>query len=193
MPSPLRRRLVALLGRVGVEVEPLVAGAVLIRRRGSAALVPARSERGALVVHRGRGRKEWFRLERQLAHHMVNQHVAAILRLYRVNCVLDVGANRGQYAKSLRLLGYHGQIHSFEPVPGVFEVLAAAAAKDPKWTVHRMALGRADGELEMNMVPGTLSSFLPSSEFGSNRYTRLNDTVVATAEVRRLDGMLDDL
>ena len=60
----------------------------------------------------------------------------AKLRLYRVNCVIDVGANHGQYARRLRRAGYTGHIVSFEPVAEPFERLAASAARDPRWSVR---------------------------------------------------------
>jgi len=184
--------MLGLLRFAGIRAEPLMPGAVLLTR-GRPPRVPVRSHSGVLLVRPGRARREWFGLERLFAQHHVTEHVAAILRLYQVNCVLDVGANRGQYAKSLRRAGYRGWIHSFEPVPRVFAALADAAAADPRWEVHRMALGRDDGELEMNVVQGTMSSFLPSTDFGAARYSRLQDSVAQKADVRRLDGLLDSL
>lgn len=184
--------MLGLLRLAGVRADPLTSGGVLLTR-GRPPRVPVRAESGVLLLRQPQARAQWFGLERLLAHHHITEHVAAILRLYQVNCVLDVGANRGQYAKSLRRAGYRGWIHSFEPVPGVFEALAAAAAADPLWKAHRMALGREDGELEMHVVPGTMSSFLPSTDFGAARYARLQDSVAEKADVRRLDGLLDSL
>ena len=50
-------------------------------------------------------------------------HLKSLLKILDINCVLDVGANRGQFAHELRAIGYGGDIISFEPVNREFEVL----------------------------------------------------------------------
>ena len=117
----------------------------------------------------------------------------ALFDMYGVNCVIDVGAHEGEYAQRLRSGGYDGRIASFEPVPGAFEALAREAEGDPAWRVHQLALGREDGTTTMNVVPGTLSSLRPPTEFGARRYRRLRDPEPVEVLVRRLDGMLDEL
>jgi FkbM family methyltransferase len=107
--------------------------------------------------------------------------------------LLDVGANKGQYAGKLRDAGFDGWIVSFEPVAGDFEVLARQAAHDPRWTVHQMALGRETGEIAMNIVPGTLSSLLPPTKFGAERYRQLQDVTSQKVQVRRLDEVWSEV
>jgi FkbM family methyltransferase len=105
--------------------------------------------------------------------------------------VIDVGANRGQYAQRLSRAGYQGRIVSFEPVPAEHALLQRAAQNDPEWFVHQLALGSADGTLDMHVVPGTLSSLLPSTEFGRRRFPKLHETHQESVPVRRLDDLLD--
>ena len=181
-----RRRLLRQLPRLGVSARP-VPGGVLVHR-GDGPRVRALSEDLAVVSRRG---LERFEREKQLVRFLVHQHVVTILRLYRVNCVIDVGANHGQYARRLRHAGYKGQIVSFEPVAETFARLQASAAGDPRWSVHRCALGREESVATMTVVPGTLSSVLAPTPFGMDRYRQFHTATHEEVPVRRLDAMLD--
>ncbi len=164
----------AVLPRLGLEVRHLGPGAALLTRGGS-------------------GGKLWMKREKKFFDYLAGAQIGGLLRMYRVNCVIDVGAHKGQYATGLREAGYEGQIVSFEPVPHAFERLQRAAAGDPRWAVHQLALGREDGETAMNVVPGTLSSLRPATEFGAGRYPRLQEAERVAVQVRRLDGLLDGI
>lgn len=131
--------------------------------------------------------------ERDVFDELQRVQLPALFEMYGVNCVLDVGAHEGEYAKRLRAGGYRGRIISFEPVPTAFAELERAAADDRDWHVHQIALGREDDKMTMNTVPGTLSSLREPTNFGARRYKRLRDPDPVEVEVRRLDGMLDEL
>ena len=45
----------------------------------------------------------------------------------------------------------------------------------------------------MNVVPGTLSSVLAPTTFGSSRYAQLREPTTQEVEVRRMDGLLDSV
>ena len=66
----------------------------------------------------------------------------AVLSDAKIECVLDVGANRGQYGRSLRRHGFAGDIISIEPLPQPHAELGQRAAGDSRWRIApRMALG----------------------------------------------------
>ncbi|MDQ3850886.1 MAG: FkbM family methyltransferase [Actinomycetota bacterium] len=187
-----RRRILRLLPRLGLDVAAVAPGAVLVSRRVAVDL-DRLGPGGVLVTHRRLGAKHWWELEKKTHSYLVHHHVGALLRKYRVNCVIDVGANRGQYGQRLRRAGYDGHIASFEPVPRTFAELRNAAADDPHWSVYPYALGREDGVVEMNVVPGTLSSLLAPTSFGSGRYAQLREPTTQEVPLRRLDGLLDEV
>lgn len=114
-------------------------------------------------------------------------------RLEGVPLVVDVGANRGQYATELREHGYRGEIVSFEPLEEAFAQLTAAAARDVEWTCHRMALGPAAGEAQINVASNLESSSLLQLEVG-HRVGAPGVAIVGveTVPVWRLDDVLDD-
>jgi FkbM family methyltransferase len=82
------------------------------------------------------------------------------LLLYnQIDLVLDVGANKGQYAKYLREAGYLGRIVSFEPVSTAYAALLKASKKDLRWDVApRAAIGNKDGEVKINISKNSESS-----------------------------------
>jgi FkbM family methyltransferase len=91
--------------------------------------------------------------------------LVAVLKHFRITCVLDVGANVGQYGALLREWGYSGRIVSFEPQAGSYAALERRAAADAAWQVApRMALGARDGQVELEIsAESDMSSILPQS------------------------------
>jgi FkbM family methyltransferase len=192
MPSRSWRTPAAgLLRRLGYVVTGLGPGAVMVARR-PAPRVRRMAPGTVLVTDRRRARRHWVEAEKALSGHLAARHLAGVLELYRVNCVLDVGANRGQFARRLRAYGYRGRIVSFEPVPATFAVLAARAARDGRWSAHPFALGDADGTTTIRVVPGTMSSVLAPTAFGAQRYGQFADATEQEVPLRRLDGLLDE-
>src|SRR5580704_5057621 len=85
--------------------------------------------------------------------------LARMIDQHRIDTVLDVGANEGQYALSLRELGYRGRIISFEPLAGAHRRLQQSAAKDPAWIIPpRTAIGNQDGQVPFNLASNGVSS-----------------------------------
>jgi FkbM family methyltransferase len=83
---------------------------------------------------------------------------ARLMDMAAIDLVIDVGANRGQYAAGLRSAGYQGRIVSFEPLVAPYGLLAAASASDPDWECARLALGRRSGTAPMNVAEDTRNS-----------------------------------
>ena len=132
--------------------------------------------------------------------------LAGVIRRRKIECILDVGANRGQFARYMRLQGFKGTIHSFEPLPTAFAELAeaaqlepladafvqleAAARRDANWHVHNIALSDRSGTVELNIGANDQTSSIlgVSSDHGSRL---VSYTGTQTVECRRLDELLE--
>lgn len=90
------------------------------------------------------------------------QHLRRFFHYFDVDCVFDVGANRGQYARMLRNdIGFRGHIISFEPVPELFKELERRSASDPCWHIAGIALDREPGPALFHVMADLeFSSFL---------------------------------
>jgi len=65
----------------------------------------------------------------------LDRQIVLALEAARVDRVLDVGANAGQYARRLRRAGFAGAILSFEPLEDLHAALEAMASDDPLWHI----------------------------------------------------------
>jgi FkbM family methyltransferase len=79
---------------------------------------------------------------------------------YRINTVIDVGANDGSYGRKLRELGYAGKIISFEPLSSAYKMLENSAGKDANWEVYNYALGSHEASAWINIAGNSYSSSL---------------------------------
>ena len=134
-------------------------------------------------------------LTRYPAPTSIEWHIKTLLQYEKINCVLDVGANRGQFAKRLRGLGYRGWIVSFEPVPAAYEELCRRFRDDGRWRGFAVALGDRDEVRKFHVAHGDAqaSSFLEFNTVGEKRWGH-DHTVRETISlrVRRLDGIWDE-
>lgn len=73
--------------------------------------------------------------------------------------VVDVGANRGQFAEQL-LAQVRCQIHAIEPTPAAFQDLKLFAGKHATVTAHEIAIASKDGSAELFVQASDLGSSL---------------------------------
>jgi FkbM family methyltransferase len=124
-----------------------------------------------------------------LAGHLLN-----VLTLNNIDCVIDVGANAGQYGQFLRGLGYLGFIVSFEPVKAAYERLQATASGDDKWLTYHLALGdKAEKKIINAYKSSVFSSFLNANEYSKGIWNSLETVTPEEVNVRRLDDIFAEL
>lgn len=114
------------------------------------------------------------------------------LTRFAVDCVLDVGANVGQYATMLRSdCRFRGTILSFEPNPAVFADLKARARGDARWHVFNLALSDRDGTAPFHLTHSTQLGSLnvPLQGEASLLPDHSHSQGTVDVETRRLDGM----
>lgn len=111
-----------------------------------------------------------------------------------VNLVIDVGANVGQFARSLRESGYVDKIVSFEPLEAAHAELLRNSRNDCNWQIAPpVAVGDHDGEITINVSGNSVSSSLlnmldthanaaPGSAYTGVQRTRLSRLDTITSE-----------
>ncbi len=107
--------------------------------------------------------------------------IVETLNSHSVDCLLDIGANTGQYARAIRANGYSKKIISFEPLSHIRHELKRQAAEDLHWDIApRMAVGATVGSVEINVSgESDMSSIRP---LDTTAYERLASTRAETCE-----------
>jgi len=116
------------------------------------------------------------------------------LRGLRVDTVIDVGANEGQYGRLLRAAGFRGRIVSFEPLPQTFEVLLSVSRRDRQWDCHQLAIGDRNDVGEMSVSQcSVFSSFLPIRSFVHDIQPPSRTIGRERVQTRTLDSIFPEL
>jgi FkbM family methyltransferase len=112
----------------------------------------------------------------------------------RIEAVLDVGANEGQYSAELRKAGYKGKIISFEPLKEAFDSTSKKAAKDGNWTVLNYALGERNGSDIIHVSKHSpSSSLLPMTRLHNDAAPGSEYLSEEKIETRSLDSLFSEL
>lgn len=96
-----------------------------------------------------------------IAYRYLDPAIVIFLKIFRVDLVCDIGANRGQFARELINAGYEGRILSFEPQSAAYADLLEACRHFPLWTAApRCAIGDCTEIIELNLAKNSESSSL---------------------------------
>jgi FkbM family methyltransferase len=118
----------------------------------------------------------------------------ALFEKYRIDLIVDVGANTGIYGKEIRKAGYQGGIVSFEPLKDAFEKLNKNVEKDPNWKAYNFALGLEDGQQLINVSGNSHSSSILDI---LDTHTKAEPTASYVSKqeitIRKLDSVLNDI
>ncbi len=110
--------------------------------------------------------------------------VRDLIGALEIDCVLDVGANRGQYYEMIRReVGYEGLVVSYEPIPELSSALRERADDEHDWSVEACALGHEPGSMPFHVMKREeLSSFLRPGDDQPPQFVPTN-AIVKTIEV----------
>lgn len=127
----------------------------------------------------------------------------SIFAFHRIDSVVDVGGNTGQYRDFIRRdVGYQGPIVTFEPITALAEKLTARAKseRDLSWTIEGYALGQVEQKRDLNVTrDSAFTSFLkPKSEPGlapgsTGFEGQMNVAATQPTQIKRLDAVLPKL
>lgn len=85
--------------------------------------------------------------------------LGAMLRRHNVDLVLDVGANRGQFAEEVLRCGYDGAIVSYEPLALPRSILLKKSAACARWKIAEpFCLEDASGEVDVQVAENEIAS-----------------------------------
>jgi len=118
-----------------------------------------------------------------------------IFETLKVNRVLDIGANSGQFIQEIRQMGYRGSVVSFEPLSSAYKILLKNSLSDPSWLVYeRCAIGSCDGSAVINISGNSVSSsILQMNE--AHKSAEIRSIYMGSEEVRtyKLDSIYENL
>jgi FkbM family methyltransferase len=123
----------------------------------------------------------------------------SIMREKKVSLALDVGANIGQWASSVRKSGFAGEIISFEPDPRALTELRAKFAGDSNWKLFETAIGHETSELILFQFPkmaegmSSLKRPVAKTALGQTISSPSDQILEIPVQVRRLDDLLSEL
>jgi FkbM family methyltransferase len=118
------------------------------------------------------------------------------LRKLPIRTVIDVGANKGQFAKIVTNIFPEAHIYSFEPLPEAFEHLKEwADRRGDKFTAYNISVGEKEGEVEMlkHVDYSPSSSLLKTTETCGELYPFTKNQETIPVKITTLDRWLDSL
>ena len=106
--------------------------------------------------------------------------------------IIDIGANRGQFALAARYAFPVARIVSFEPLQEPADVFRRVFANDSSTTLHQVAIGQENTQTQIHVSKSDdSSSLLPISELQNTLFPNTAEKEMRLVEVKRLSSVID--
>jgi len=118
------------------------------------------------------------------------------LKNYPIRSIIDVGANSGQFAKTITTFFPEAEIYCIEPLQDVFNQLTCWAIKqNGKVKTFNFALGDRQGisEIILHTDHNYSSSLLRTTDYAKSIYPQMERQSPMTVNVTTLDSLVNDL
>lgn len=140
------------------------------------------------------GELTYLKFEKIFRWFLYRAQISSILKQYKIDVVIDVGANEGQFAKLIRKY-FDGDIYSFEPVSSTFKLLEANSKSDHQWYVYNFALGSENKMQNIHLSSHSVfNSLLKTNSYCEQHF---GEKVITFGEeiisIKRMDSILRDL
>lgn len=112
-----------------------------------------------------------------------------MLRFIRADTIIDVGANKGQFAIAALAAGAK-RIISFEPLDSEAEIFGRNFGRDQRVALHRLALAESSGEAVFHVADRPDSSSLLSIGTRQTQAFNVREADTVTVRMERLDGVV---
>jgi FkbM family methyltransferase len=111
-----------------------------------------------------------------------------VLGHHPFDCILDIGANEGQFAEIVRHIWPQAHVHSFEPLPDVHRALVTRFQGDAGVTAHNIGLSDRAGVQRMHQSAfSPSSSLLPMAELHRSEWPQSVEHTDVDVRLERLD------
>ena len=112
----------------------------------------------------------------------------------KIDTVLDIGANVGQFSQTISLIIPDAKIYAFEPIPNCFESLKESFISNSNVVAFNLGLGDESGKIlfEENNI-SVCSSFLKMADSHKEAFAFTNISKSIDVEIVRLDDVVEKI
>jgi len=117
----------------------------------------------------------------------------SLLESLVLDCVVDVGANKGQFSLVVRGVFPQVVIHSFEPLSTPAKIFSKIFRNDSRTHLHNCAIGEYSESVDMHVSKSDdSSSLLPISERQSSLFPGTEEHHIDTVKISPLRSLVSD-
>jgi FkbM family methyltransferase len=115
-------------------------------------------------------------------------------KAFNIDTVLDIGANIGQFTKTISTLLPEANIYSFEPIPECFEKIQHIASINHQIKAFNLGVGDQSGILAFEQSSSSVSSsFLKMSDTHKQAFPSTKGSKTVNVKITRLDDIAQDI
>jgi FkbM family methyltransferase len=129
------------------------------------------------------------------SQHTPHKAIVSYLTSWPNICVIDVGANIGQFGLDIRRAGYKGPIYSFEPASECFSTLTKTTRRYQPWLAFKLGLGSAEGCATINISgnSGLSTSILRMLPVHLENFPESQKVAEEQIQISTVDRQIEDL